>query len=180
MLSSSRGNVSHGLGVVITAMLVTACGVPPEPVGLDDRVPEVTFVALEQYSTPALVTQSGEPDLYHVTVDVTVTLRFADQLEVLIVDIDSPSSGRESHNQFDLTAVAPEIAAATQGRFEVRLPLTIPELGALQFSVTVIDRNGKTSRAVEGGFTVQSALGANDTNEAQNTEGMTTSEFQDR
>jgi len=157
------------------AMVAAGCGVPADPSGLDDSAPELTFVALDQYSTPALVTQSGEPTLYQVTVDVTVVFRFADQLGTLIVDIDAPASERLSHNQFDLGVVAPEIAAMTQGRSKVRLPLTIPELGALHFSVTMIDHSGKTSRAVEGGFTVQSALGANDSTQTQTTQvGITT------
>jgi hypothetical protein len=151
--------------------------VPADPSGLDDSVPELTFVALDQFSTPVLVTQSDEPTLYQVNVDVTVVFRFADHLETLIVDFEGPASGRRSHNEFDLGVVAPEIGETTQGRSRVRLPLTIPELGALQFSVTMVDHSGKASRAVGGAFTVQSQLGANDTTQTQSTQVGTMTAF---
>jgi hypothetical protein len=115
-----------------------------------------------------------------VTVDVTLVFRFADRPETLIVDIDGPASGRRSHNELNLAALAPEIAATTQGRSEVRVPLTIPELGALPFSVTLIDHTGAMSRAVEGSFTVQSELGANDTTQTQTTQVGTTTELSGR
>ena len=171
------GAVSHGLGVLIATFLATGCGVPADPSGVADSVPELTFVGLEQYSTPALVSQSDEPTLYQLTVDVTVVFRSADRLETLIVDIDGPVSGRRSHHEFDLGALVPGIEDATQGRREVRVPLTIPELGTLQFSVTLVDHNTNMSRAVEGSFTVESALGANDTTQTQTTQGGTTTDF---
>jgi hypothetical protein len=174
------GVVSHGLGVAVTTMLVAGCGPPTEPSGLGNGVPELTFVGLEQYNTPALVSQSGEPTLYQVTVDVTLVFRVADQLETLVVDLDGPTSGRRSHHEFDLGALAPGIEAATQGRWELRVPLTIPELGALQFGVMLIDRNANTSRAVQGSFTVESALGANDATQTQSTEAGTTTDIQAR
>lgn len=180
----SRGGlpaaVLQSLGVLATTILAAGCGTPADPTALDDSVPELTFVGVEQYNTPALVTPSGELTQYLVTVDVTVVFRFADRLETLIVDIDGPTSGRQSHNEFDLGVLAPGIEGATQGRWEVRVPLTIPELGALQFSVTLIDHSARTSRPVGGSFTVESALGANDTTQTQNTQVGTTVEVQGR
>lgn len=171
-------NAAPRLGVLIVAMVAAGCGVPGDPSAHDSDAPELTFVALDQYSTPALVNPAGTPALYQVSVDVTVVFRFADHLETLVVDIDGPRSGQRSHNQFELGDVAPDIAAMTQGRAVIRLPITTPELGALQFSATLIDQGGRTSRAVEGGFTVQSVLGANDTSQTQTTQAGNTTTVQ--
>jgi hypothetical protein len=98
---------------------------------------------------------------------MTLAFRLADQLETMVVDLQSVESGRRTHNEFHLAAVAPGIAAVADGRWEVRVPLTIPELGALQFSVTLINHDGTMSRTVDGGYTVQATLGANDTTQTQ-------------
>jgi hypothetical protein len=158
----------------MAGVLVCACGVSPDQPPNDNTL-ELTLVLIDQYdSSPVLLTPPGEPPLYRVTADVTVAFRFANQLETLLVDLEDPVSGRRTHNEFDLTVVAPELAAMTNGREPVRVPLTIPELGTLQFSVTLINHDGTTSGAVEGGFTVQSTLGADDSSQTQTTQVGTT------
>lgn len=168
--------VSHGVTVLVAGMLVSTCGVPPDQPETDDNVLELTFVDPRQYNTPSLVTAPGEPTLYRVTTDVTLVFRFADQLEILIVDLTGPQSGRHTHNEFNLAVLAPGIAAVTEGRWEIRVPLTIPELGALQFRVTVANHDGTMSREVAGGFTVQASFGADNTIQAKATQIGTTTE----
>ena len=171
-MSATRppGVVSRGLGVLMTTIVAAAgCGVLADPSQPENSSLELTFVGLEQFSTPAPVAQPGGPSLYRVSVDVTLVFRFADGLETLIVEIDGPASGRQVNNEFDLHSLAPAIANQTQGREEVRVPLMVPELGALPFRVTVVDGSGTRSGAVQGSFTVQSDFGANDTNQTQTT-----------
>lgn len=160
---------------LITGVLVSACGLPAEQPGPEDPAAEFTFVAVHQYNTPVLLTASDEPAVYRVTADVTLAFRFADRLETLIVDLKGPVSGRSIHHEFDLAALAPEIASATEGRWEVRVPLLLPELGSLLFRMTLVDHAGAATGTIEGGFTVQSVLGAGNT--TQTTQGNGTTEF---
>jgi hypothetical protein len=151
---------------VITTF-VTACGQLVAPQGTDETTLEFTFADVRQFNTPVLVTGPDEPPLYRVTTDVSLVFRFADHLETLIVDLEGMTSGRGTHNEFDLTKLAPDITTATEGRWQVRVPLIIPELGGLQFSMVVVDSTGTRSGPVVGGFTVESQLGTGDTTQTQ-------------
>lgn len=163
--------LSQGASVVAAGLLVSACGMPPEQQGADDNVVELTLVLMDQYDTPDLVTVPSEPTLYRVSADITLVFRFAEQPATLIVDIEDPRSGRVTHNEFDLAVVAPGIAAMTDGRWDdLRVPLMIPELGALQFSVTLVNHDGTMSRANDGAFTVQASFGANNTSQTATTQ----------
>jgi hypothetical protein len=162
--------LSRGASVVVASLLVSACGAPLDQQGADDNVVELTLVLMDQYNTPVLLTVPSEPTLYRVSADVTLVFRFADQLDTLIVDVEDPQSGRVTHNEFDLAVVAPGIAAVTDGRWDLRVPLTIPELGVLQFSATLINHDGTMSRAIDGGFTVQASFGANNTTQTATTQ----------
>jgi len=174
------GAVLQALGVVMSTILATGCGVPPDPAAPGDDVPELTFVSLEQFNTPELASQADEPTLYRVTVDVTLVFRFADGLETLIVEIGGPTSGRLIHHEFDLKTLVPGIEAVRQGRQVVRVPLTIPEFGALSFRVIVMDQLANSSGPVEGSFTVHSEVGASDTTQTQTTQVGIITEFQGR
>jgi hypothetical protein len=154
--------VSRGVTVLMAGILVSACGVPPDQASTDDTGLELTLVLIEQYNRPALLTAPGEPPSYRVTADVTLAFRFADKIETLLMDFEDPGSGSRTHNEFDLTTLAPGISDATEGRWDVRVPLTIPALGALQFRAWLIDQNGPTSDPDDGGFTVQEEIGIND------------------
>lgn len=149
--------------------LVTACGQLGQPQGADETAMEFTFADVRQFNAPVSLTGSDELPLYRVTTDVTLVFRFADRLETLIVDLESVASGRSTHNAFDLAQIAPDIATATEGRWQVRVPLVIPELGVLQFRMVLVDSTGTQSGTVVGGFTVQSELGASDTTQTQTT-----------
>lgn len=168
--------VSRSGAAVVAALLVAACGVPPDQQLANDGGLELTLVLIDQYSSPVLTTGSDEPTLYRVSADITVVFRFADRLETLLVDLEGPVSGRRTHNEFDLTVLAPELSSARSGREEIRVPLMIPELGALRYSVTLRNQDGTTSGVVAGTFTVQSALGTSDTSQTQTTEVGTTTE----
>ncbi len=170
--------VSRGVTVLAAGILLSACGVSPDQPSSDENGLELTLVLIDQYNPPVPLTAPDEPPLYRVSADVTVVFRFADQLETLVVDLEDAASGRGTHNEFDLSVLAPELATATDGREEVRVPLTIPAVGVLRFSVTLINHDGTRSRAVDGTFTVQSTLGVSDTSQTQTTEvGGTTESF---
>ncbi len=166
--------LSRGASVVAVSLVVWACGAPPEPQGAGDHGVELTLVLMEQYNTPDLLTVPGEPTLYRVSADVILQFRLADQLDTLSVEIVDPRSGRATSNQFDLAAVAPGIESVTNGRWDLRVPLTIPALGALRFSATLVNQDGTMSRPTDGGFTVQAAFGANNGTQTETTQTETT------
>jgi hypothetical protein len=168
--------VVRGVAAVAAGLLVAGCGVPPDQQLTDDGGLELTLVLIDQYNSPVLATGPDEPTLYRVSADITIVFRFADRLQTLLVDLEGPASGRRTHHEFDLTVLAPAVSSATSGNEEIRVPLIIPELGALQYSVTLVNQDGTSSGVVEGTFTVQSALGASDTSQTQTTEVGTTTE----
>lgn len=163
--------LSQGVTVVAASLLVSACGVPLDQRATDNNVVELTLVLMDQYNTPVLLTVPSEPTLYRVSADITLVFRFAEQPTTLRVDIEDLQSERVTHNEFDLAVVAPGIVAMTDGRWDdLRVPLMIPELGALQFSATLINHDGTMSRATDGRFTVQAEFGANDTTQTETTQ----------
>src|SRR5574341_399074 len=102
--------VSRGVIVLMTGIVVSACGVPPDQPSTDGAGLELTLVLIEQYSRPTLLTAPGEPTLYRVTADVTLAFRFADQIETFIMDLEDPDSGRGTHD--DITDTQTQVGTA--------------------------------------------------------------------
>lgn len=158
----SRGGV---IGASALLLAVGACGTAPEPPSSDTQGTELTFVKMDQFSTPVSGVDPEQPSAQRVTVDVTLVFRHADHPHTARIDFTS-ASGLTTNNEVDLASVAPEVVAASSGRWVVRAPLIIPEPGTLRFHTVLVDQSGVASTAVDGDFTVLSSFGSSNTIQA--------------
>jgi hypothetical protein len=159
---SRRGGIISASALMLA---VNACGTAPEDPSSGTQGVELTFVGMVQFSTP--IPAGGDPQppsAQRVTADVTLVFRFADHPQTVVIDFKS-QSGLSTHNEVDLASVAPEVVAASRGRWVVRAPLLIPETGNLRFHTVLVDQSGLASTSVDGDFTVQSSLGASNTDQ---------------
>jgi hypothetical protein len=146
-------------------MAVNACGTAPEQPSSGAQGVELTFVGMVQFSTPVPGGDPEQPSAKRVTVDVTLVFRYADHPQTVVIDFES-RSGASTHNEVALASVAPEVVAASSGRWVVRTPVIIPETGTLRFHTVLVDQRGLASTAVDGDFTVQTSLGSSNTDQA--------------
>lgn len=159
------------LDALVVAALTAACGTPPDLPASNAGIPELTFVGLTQYSTPVPL-PDGSASNHRVTVDVVLGFRSADAPSTVVLDIESPASGRTTHNELSLVSLNPDIVNASEGRWEMRAPVIVPDLGGLRFRSTLQDQRG-TSQAVEGDFTVQASLNASNTTQTTQVDTLT-------
>ena len=162
-------------GIVALCMGMSACGTLSDQPTSQAEGMELTWVYIEQHTIPGMANNPQQPSALLVTGDVTIVFRYADHPTTLVIDF-SGKSGQLTHNEIDLAALKPAIVEATEGRWKVRAPLEIPELGPLQFSAVLKDLLGRSSSAIGGSFTVEDGFGAgNGTQTSQdNTTGNTT------
>lgn len=161
------------IGVSVLLVALGGCGTAPDQMPAGAEQVELTFIGIDQFNTPVPVIDSQQPTLHLVTVDLRVVFRFAEHPRTMVIDFEG-LSGRRTHNELNLVALAPDIADATDGGWDMRAPVRIPELGALRFDAVLVEQSGRVSSVVGGGFTVESSFGG--ANSGQTSDGNLTTQ----
>lgn len=157
--------------MLVVCLGMAACGTPPEPAASSTEGTALTWVHIEQYSTPIRVGDPQQPSVQLVTVDLTLVFRFTEHPATLVVDFEAESGGH-THNELDLASLKPAILEATGGQWNIKAPVKIPGLGSLRYNAVLVDQSGRASGAVGGSFTVLGSFSGS--NGGQASEGNTT------
>lgn len=155
--------IARATGLVKAAVMLgifsVSCGLPEEWPNPNDELPVLTWVDLHQYGPASPIPDSPDPDLRRVTVDVRLVFRAPDQAAVLELLITHVDSTKQTVNQIDLAAVAPDLVTGGSGTGAFRSLVTIPRLGQLRFDAVLVDSLGARSDPLSGHLTVSDSLG---------------------
>ncbi len=162
------------VGIVALCLGMVACGTPPEQAASSAEGIELTRVDIVQYTPPTLVGDPQQSSVRLVTVDLTLVFRFADHPAALVIDFEDDSL-RRTHNELDLAALKPAILEATDGQWNLKAPVKIPDVGSLRYTAVLVDQSGGTSDPVGGSFTVENSFAGGNGGQASEGNTMTVS-----